>query len=55
MNQLHQERYPYTHDPQEILKNFINFETADNYFEPICLKGKYWELIKFDIVEAIES
>ncbi|MFV0267003.1 MAG: nucleotidyl transferase AbiEii/AbiGii toxin family protein [Draconibacterium sp.] len=55
MIQLHKERYPYTHDPQEILKNFINFETADNDFEPICLKGKYWELIKLDIVEAIEK
>ncbi|MFV0269373.1 MAG: nucleotidyl transferase AbiEii/AbiGii toxin family protein [Draconibacterium sp.] len=55
MIQLHEERYPYAHDPQEILKNFINFEMADNDFEPICLKGKYWELIKLDIVEAIEK
>lgn len=55
MIQLHEERYPYTHYPQEILKNFINFETADNDFEPICLKGKYWELIKLDFVEAIEK
>lgn len=55
MIRLHKERYPYTHNPEEILRNFVNFETADNDFEPICLKGKYWELIKLDIVEAIEK
>jgi len=55
MIQLHEERYPYTHDPYEILRNFTNFKTADNDFEPICLKGKYWELIKLDFVEAIET
>jgi len=55
MIQLHEERYPYSHDPNEILRNFTNFETADNDFEPICLKGKYWELIKLDIVEVIEK
>jgi hypothetical protein len=55
MIRLHEERYPYSHDPHEILRNFINFETADNDFEPICLKGKYWERIKLDFVEAIEK
>lgn len=52
---LHEERYPYSHDPTEILKNFTNFEAADNDFEPICLRGKYWELIKLDFTEAIEK
>ncbi len=55
MIQLHEERYPYSHDADEITINFTNFETADNDFEPICLKGKYWELIKLDFVEAIET
>ena len=55
MIQLHKERYPYSHDPKEILRNFTNFEIADNDFEPICLRGKYWELIKLDFVEAIET
>ncbi len=55
MIRLHEERYPYSHDPYEILGNFTNFEIADNDFEPICLKGKYWELIKLDFVEAIEK
>jgi len=55
MIQLHEELYPYSHDADEITINFTNFETADNDFEPICLKGKYWELIKLDFVEAIET
>jgi len=52
---LHEERYPYSHDSTEILTNFTNFEAADNDFEPICLKGKYWEIIKLDFVEVIEK
>lgn len=55
MIQLHEERYPYSHDADEIFTNFTNFEIADNDFEPICLKGKYWELIKLDFVEAIDT
>ncbi len=55
MIRLHEERYLYSHDPNEILRNFTNFETADNDFGPICLKGKYWELIKLDFVEALEK
>lgn len=55
MIRLHEERYPYSHDHNEILRNFTNFKTADDDFEPICLKGKYWELIKLDFVEAIEK
>jgi hypothetical protein len=55
MLRFHEERSPYSHDFNEILRNFTNFETADNDFEPICLKGKYWELIKLDFVEEIEK
>lgn len=36
-----------------IRQNFINFTRADNEFNPICLKGKHWELIKLDIVQAL--
>jgi hypothetical protein len=27
---------------------------ADDEFDPVCLRGKYWEFIKEDIVEAVE-
>lgn len=55
MIRLHAEKYPYSHDTHEILRNFTHFETADNDFDPICLKGKYWELIKMDFIEEIEK
>lgn len=54
MLQLHQERYPYTHNKKEILSNFKKFRNADADFDPVCLKGKYWELIKLDILDALK-
>jgi len=55
MLQLHQERHPYTHDEKEILSNFTTFGNADSDFDPVCLKGKYWEIIKLDILDALKS
>ncbi|WP_099367537.1 nucleotidyl transferase AbiEii/AbiGii toxin family protein [Sphingobacterium sp. 1.A.4] len=55
MLSLHQDRYPYTHDQELILDNLINFELADDDFDPICLRGKYWEFIKEDIVDAVNT
>lgn len=55
MLSLHEERYPYGHDQQAIINNFSNFNEADKDFEPICLKGKYWELIKLDLVEFVSG
>lgn len=55
MISLHEERYPYGHDQQAIINNFSNFNEADKDFEPICLKGKYWELIKLDLVEFVSG
>ena len=53
MLQLHKERYPYTHNEKEILSNFRNLEDADADFDPICLKGKHWEVIKLNILDAL--
>lgn len=55
MLSLHQQRYPYTHDEELILNNFIKFDHADDDFDPICLRGKYWEFIKEDIVDAVKA
>jgi predicted nucleotidyltransferase component of viral defense system len=55
MLNLHKQRYPYSHEESEILTNFIDFSEADDDFDPICLRGKHWELIKLDIVEKIEG
>jgi len=50
---LHKQRYPYTHDEDQIRSNFSNFQIADDDFDPICLKGKYWEVIKLDMIDFI--
>ena len=52
---LHKKRYPYDHNEAILVSNFTNFATADNDFEPDCLKGKHWELIKLDIIEAVSG
>jgi predicted nucleotidyltransferase component of viral defense system len=54
MLDLHQERYPYNHDRKVILENFTDFKMADLDFNPICTRGKFWELIKLDLVDAIQ-
>jgi predicted nucleotidyltransferase component of viral defense system len=53
MLNLHEQRYPYTHDRNLILSNLVDFEIADNDFDPICFKGKYWEFIKADFEDII--
>lgn len=53
MLDLHEQRYPYTHDSDLIIQNFTDFSLADDEFNPVCFKGKYWEFIKEDIEEII--
>ncbi len=55
MLDFHEQRYPYSHNREEILKNFCNFENADDDFDPICLQKKYWEIIKLDLFDAIQE
>lgn len=50
---LHESRYPYNHDKDLIISNFLNFDLANNDMDPICLKGKYWEFIKEDFIDFI--
>jgi predicted nucleotidyltransferase component of viral defense system len=52
---LHQERHPYTHNEKEIRAQLVNFDEADNDFDPICLKNKIWELVKYDILQTLRS
>lgn len=53
MIEFHEQRYPYSHDKNLIIQNFTNFDQADDDFDPICYKGKYWEFIKEDFEEII--
>lgn len=50
---LHAERYPYSHTKEQLKMKLIDFDYADSDFDPICLKGKYWELIKADIEDLV--
>jgi predicted nucleotidyltransferase component of viral defense system len=52
---LYFERYPYSHSKETLTKKIIDFDYADDDLTPICIKGKYWELIKLDIIEEIEK
>jgi len=53
MIDLHRKRYEYSHDKELIIRNLTDFSQADDDFDPICLRGKYWEFIKEDIIEAV--
>lgn len=55
MLELHKQRYQYTHNQDQIIANFTNFSSADQDIDPICLKGKEWELIKLDFVETMNK
>jgi hypothetical protein len=55
MIDLHYQRYPYRHDETIIRANFVDFSNADDDFEPICMRGKYWELIKLEIIEHVKE
>jgi Nucleotidyl transferase AbiEii toxin, Type IV TA system len=48
---FHKQKYPYNHDENQIRRNFTNFRNADDDFDPICLKGKHWEIVKLDIID----
>lgn len=52
---LHRERYPYTHERAIILNKFIDFEKADEDFDPVCLRGKHWETVKADFLNEIRK
>lgn len=52
MISFYEQRYPYT-DCSMITRQFVNYELADADFDPLCLLGKSWELIKLDFFESI--
>ena len=55
MLDLHEKRYPYNHDRIHLINKFTDFTQADNDFDPVCLRGKYWEIIKLDLIEFAKS
>lgn len=52
MIELHKQRFEWTHNRELIIRNFTDFNLADDDFDPTCLKNKEWIFIKEDICEA---
>lgn len=52
---FHKLRYPYAYNESEILFQMTNFTKADEEFDPICLRGNYWELIKLDLIDFVKN
>jgi hypothetical protein len=50
---LHAERYPYNESGAVLRTKLIDFASADDDFDPICTRGKYWEIIKMDLIELL--
>lgn len=53
MISFHKERYPYTHNKDLIIQNFTNFSQANEDLDPVCLLQKHWEVIRYEIAEAV--
>lgn len=49
-----QEMHSYA-DNQDVIIGMTNFSFADDEVDPECLRGKYWELIKEDLLVALED
>jgi len=52
---FYEKRYPYSYSKEEILSKLTFFENANEDFDPICLRKKYWELIKLDFEERVRK
>jgi predicted nucleotidyltransferase component of viral defense system len=52
---LHEKRYPYSHDEALIKTNFSQFSNANDDFDPKCLRGKHWDVIKLDMTEFAQN
>jgi hypothetical protein len=52
---LYQKRYPYNDKIANIKHQLIDFNNAENDFEPNCLLGKNWEIIKLDFYESFHE
>ena len=53
MLQCYETRYPYNFSQEELILKLTDFSVADKDPDPICLQGKYWELIKLDVEEVV--
>ena len=55
MIEFYKKRYPYSLTKKEIISQLTFFDNADEDFDPICLRNKYWGLIKLDFEEKFRT
>jgi predicted nucleotidyltransferase component of viral defense system len=53
--QHYKKRYPFTADIETVFNEIRDAQSADDDFDPICLRGKSWPLIKLDLLQEIEG
>ena len=49
MIHFYKERNQYFNNTELLKQKLIDFEFAENDFNPVCLKQKHWELVKFEL------
>jgi hypothetical protein len=55
MLDVHERRYPYTHDRTLIINNLLTPDSAEDDIDPVCQRGYAWSLIKLDIIESVRN
>lgn len=52
---LHSQRFVYQHNRNELIERLTDFTVADDEPDPQCKLGKDWDIIKLDIIDAVEN
>lgn len=55
MLDLYELRYPYNHVRAEVHQKIAYFDEAEDDFDPLCLKGYHWELIKYELNTVVNQ
>ncbi len=55
MLDLYEEKFPYDHTREEIIKGLNDFSKADNEPNPICFRNKQWDFIKLEMIDFVSE
>ena len=55
MLSYYEKRYPYGHTKENLIQSLTKFDSADDDFDPDCLRQKHWDLIKLDFLDLIQT
>ena len=51
---VYERKYPYN-DIKMVLSGLMNFEIADNMPDPICFRGRHWEVIQQEMRTEVQK